>query len=172
MYTNSNPNLNRSNIRVGIYLRIVTPEYTEYFYQNFSQENMIFESRSWSFIPIEFTPPARNLDLDNTTAKALLPNLPEILQAVEENDGFRDSIIETKCVFPDIPNSSPYALDLMVVRSSRVAGTSIEIEMQSPFSAIGANFPTVFWTTGTSASGLDIAGFVPEVPVVANVRLN
>lgn len=167
-----NTNLNKSNLRVGIYLRIITPEYSEYFYQNFSENDLEFESRTYSFIPIDFTPPARNLDLDNTTAKALLPNLPEILQAVEENDGFRDSIVETKCVFPDIPNSSPYALDLMVVRSSRVTGTGIEIEMQSPFSAVGAAFPSVYWTTGTSNEGLDITGFVPEVPIVASVRLN
>ena len=164
--------INSSNIRVGIYLKIITPEFSEYYYQNFQKATKENSGKNWLYVPIEFTPPARNLDLDNTTAKALLPNLVEIRQAIEENNGFRDSIVETRCVFPDNPNASAYSLDLMIIRSTRISGMSIEIELQSPFSAVSANFPSVFWTTGTSPAGLEITGFIPEVPVVSQVKLN
>lgn len=164
--------INKSQNRIGIYLKITTPEFSEYYYQNFSKTTQQHLGQNWQFIPIDFTPPARNLDLDNTSAKAILPNLVEIRQAVEQNDGFRDSIVETQCVFPDNPDANPYALDLMIVQSARISGVVIEINLQSPFSAVAGRFPSSFWTTGTSASGLEITGFVPEVPVVAQVKLS
>lgn len=164
--------INSSNIRVGIYLKIITPEFSEYYYQNFSKLAKQTSGQNWDYVPIDFTPPARNLDLDNTSAKAILPNVPEIRQAIEQNNGFRDAIVETQCIFPDNPDASPYSLDLMVIQSTRISGMSIEINLQSPFSAVAGRFPSIYWTTGTSASGLEITGFVPEVPVIAQVKLS
>jgi hypothetical protein len=163
--------INKSSVRIGTFIKIITPEYSEYYYQNFSKEDVIESGKSYLFIPIDFTPPARNLNLDNVSATVVLPNLPEIRQAVEENDGFRDAIVETKCVFPDNLNVSPFAYDLMIVSNSKVSGMSIDITLRSPFSAVGGRFPSAFWTTGSGSNGLNIVGFVPEVPITANVNL-
>jgi hypothetical protein len=163
--------INKSSVRVGLFIKIITPEYSEYYYQNFSTEDVIESGKTYNFVPIDFTPPARNLNLDNVSATVILPNLPDIRQAVEQNDGFRDAIVESKCMFPDNLNISPYAYDLMVVSGSKVSGMSIEISLRSPFSAVTGRFPSTFWTTGRSAVGLNIVGFVPEVPITSNVNL-
>lgn len=163
--------VNKSSVRVGTLIKIITPEYSEYYYQNFSRDDIIEAGKTYIYIPIDFTPPARNLNLDNISASVTLPNLPDIRQAVEQNEGFRDAIVESKCIFPDNLNISPYAFDLMVVSASKVSGMAIEITLRSPFSAVTGRFPSTYWTTGTSANGLNIVGFVPEVPITSNVNL-
>lgn len=164
--------INKSNVRIGCLIRVVTADYSEYHYQNFDTDSVTIDGRTYDFVPIDFIPPQKTLDLDNATARILLPNLPEIRQTIEEKDGFRNSITETRCVFPDAFTWNPYLLDLMFVRSTKITGTVIEIDLQSPFSAVGALFPSIYWTTGNSPGGLDIVGFAPEVPYVSQVNLS
>lgn len=163
---------NKTVQRVGVTIRVITPNYTEYYYQNFSKTPYIELGKEYRYVPINFTPPSRNLNLDNQTATIVLPNLPEIRQELESNNGFRDAIVESKCIFPDNLNASPYAHDLLIVASSGVAGMGIEISLKSPFSAITGRFPSLFWTTGVSVAGLEVVGFVPEVPITASVNLS
>jgi hypothetical protein len=163
--------INKSSARVGTLIKIITPEYSEYYYQNFSIDDFIDSGRNYIYVPIDFTPPVRTLNLDNISATVVLPNLPEIRQAIEQNNGFRDAIVETKCIFPDNLNISPYTHDLMIVSNSKVSGMSIDITLRSPFTAISGTFPSTYWTTGNGAIGLNMVGFVPEVPIRANVNL-
>lgn len=164
--------INKTVQNVGLLVKITTPTNVEYFYQNFFQIPYVLSGKSYVYVPIDFTPPERNLNLDNQSTTVFLPNLPDIRQALEQNNGFRDAIGETKCIFLDNLNATPYAHDLMVVSASGVSGMQVEITLQSPFSAVAGRFPSVYWTTGTSANGLSIVGFVPEVPITANVSLS
>jgi hypothetical protein len=164
--------INKTVQNVGLIVKITTPNNVQYFYQNFSKDPYIVSGKSYVYVPIDFTPPERNLNLDNQSTTVFLPNLPEIRQAVEQNNGFRDAIVETKCIFLDNLNATPYAHDLMVVSASGISGMQVEITLQSPFSAVAGRFPSLFWTTGKDEKGLSIVGFVPEVPITANVSLS
>lgn len=165
------PEINKVTTRIGLYIQIVTKYRLVLNFQNHTSGNVNWNNKTWSYIPIDITPPPRNLDLDNVSAKASLPNIPEILQAVKENDGFRDAVVFMYCIFPDSVNTSPYAQDLLLIRATKINGAAIEFEMQSPFSAVSALFPSVFYITGKNPAALNITGYVPEVPVVSSVNL-
>jgi hypothetical protein len=164
--------LNAFTTRVG-YLLSITKNGVEYCYQNFlHNQDYTYNGRIYEFAPINYYPPARSLDLENNSTKITLPNFPEILALTEQNDGFRDAVIQATCLFPDNLNASPYALDIMTVRSTKITGASIDFELQSPFSAVDALFPSIYFTTGISENGLNIPGFLPEVPISARVDLS
>ena len=163
--------LNALTIRVG-HLISITKSGVTYRFQNFlHNQDYEYLGNIYESAPINYQVPARSLDLENNSTQITLPNLPEIRELVEANDGFRDAIVQVTCIFPDNPNASPYAIDLMSVRSVRVAGADLVFELQSPFSSVDAFFPSIYYTTGTSAQGLSIIGFLPEVPIVSRVDL-
>jgi hypothetical protein len=167
-----NTELNKNTVRIGFFLKIITISKT-YRYQNFVFDSQAsWNNETYEFAPIDYTPPGRSLDLDNNSTKVTLPNYPEILSALEQNDGFRDAIVSAVCVFPDNSNSTPFALDLMMVRSSNVQEASITFELQSPFSAVSASFPSIYFTSGNSPSGNEIIGNIPQVPMNARSDIN
>ena len=163
--------LNAFTTRIG-HLLTITKNGTEYRFQNFlHNQDYSYNGKIYEFAPIDYTVPGRSLDLENNNTKVVLPNFPEILTIVEQNDGFRDAIVQGVCIFPDNVNATPYALDIMTVRSCKISGGAIEFDLQSPFSAVDGLFPSIYYTTGISESGLNIVGFLPEVPLVAKVDL-
>jgi hypothetical protein len=164
--------LNAFTTRIG-HLLTITKNGTEYRFQNFlHNQDYSYGGKIYEFAPINYTVPGRSLDLENNQTKLTLPNFPEILTIVEQNDGFRDAIVQAICIFPDNLNATPYAVDIMTARSAKIVGSAIEFDLQSPFSAVDGLFPSIYFTTGTSEAGLGIVGFLPEVPLVARVDLN
>jgi hypothetical protein len=144
-----------------------------YNYQNFlHNQDYSYNGKIYSFAPINYYPPSRSLDLENNSCKITLPNFPEVLVIVEQNDGFREAIVTGYCIFPDNTNATPYSIDTMSVRSCRIQGATIEFDLQSPLSAIEALFPSIYYTSGNSEAGLKIPGFLPEVPLNPGVNLS
>jgi hypothetical protein len=157
--------LSKATTRIGYLLNIYS-QGTSYRFQNFVVgETIVTNNNTYIYVPIDYTPPAKSLDLENASTKIRLPNFPDILEAVEQNDGFRNAIVQAIAIFPDNSNANHYASDLLVVAATKVLGAVIEFDLQSPFSAVNALFPSIFFTTGFNPNGLNIIGFVPEIPV-------
>jgi hypothetical protein len=141
------------------------------FYQNFQAGlDYIFNGKTYSYAPVFYSGSQRTLELENTSASVILPNIPPINEYVWNNDGFRKAIVVVIQVFPDNPNASPIR-DMLVVKSSRFEGAEISIDLQSPFSAVEAVFPSVYFRTGTGNGRIDIPGLVPEVPRSTQVQV-
>lgn len=141
------------------------------FYQNFtSTEDYIFMGKVYEYAPVFYSGSQRTLELENTSASIILPNMPPINEYVWQNDGLRKAIVIVIQMFPDNPNASPIQ-DMLVVKSSKFEGAEIKIDLQSPFSAVEALFPSVYFRTGTGNGRTDIPGLVPEVPRSTNVQV-
>lgn len=162
----------QATTRIG-YLLTIIANGTVYNFQNITPgQTITTNNKVYNYAPIDYTPPSRALDSENTSTKVKLPNFPEILQAVEQNDGFRNAIVQAIAFFPDDSNANPYASDLLLVASSKISGGIIEFDLQSPFNATTNPFPNVYFTTGNNPNGLNIVGFVPEVPVNNKNQVN
>ena len=141
------------------------------FYQNFqSSTDYIFNGKAYSYAPVFYSGSQRTLELENTSASVILPNIPPINEYVWQNDGFRKAIVVVIQIFPDNPNATPIQ-DMLVVKSSKFEGAEIAIDLQSPFSAVEALFPSVYFRTGTGNGRIDIPGLVPEVPRSTQVQV-
>jgi hypothetical protein len=81
----------------------------------------------------------------------------------------RKAIVTVTQFFPDNVNATPIR-DVLVVKSSKFQNAEIEIQLQSPFSAVGAYFPNTYFRTGGGNGRVDIIGLVPEVPRSAQVN--
>jgi hypothetical protein len=141
------------------------------FYQNFTPDSdYIFMGRVYEYAPIFYTGSQRTLELENTSANIILPNIPPINEYVWQNDGFRKAIVTVIQMFPSNHSATPIQ-DMLVVKSSRFEGAEINIDLQSPFSAVEALFPSVYFRTGTGNGRIDIPGLVPEVPRSTSVNV-
>ena len=141
------------------------------FYQNFtSEDDYIFMGKVYGYAPVFYSGSQRTLELENTSASVILPNMPPINEYVWQNDGLRKAIVIVIQMFPDNPSASPLQ-DMLVVKSSKFEGAEIKIDLQSPFSAVEALFPSVYFRTGTGNGRTDIPGLVPEVPRSTNVQV-
>ncbi|BAY20786.1 hypothetical protein NIES2100_05300 [Calothrix sp. NIES-2100] len=142
-------------------------------WQNFVSNQIItWSNKQYTYLPINFKSPAKSLEVSSESTIISVPNLPEIRQYVENYKGFRNSIIECVSVYPDNPNATPRSKDLMVVKSSRYVNASIEFELSSRLSSIQGNIPSTFFTTGKNVNGLNIVGYIPEIPVTSNINLS
>jgi hypothetical protein len=141
------------------------------FYQNFTADtDYIFLGRVYEYAPIYYTGSQRTLELENTSANIILPNIPPINEYVWQNDGFRKAIVTVIQMFPNNHAATPIQ-DMLVVKSSRFEGAEINIDLQSPFSAVEALFPSIYFRTGTGNGRIDIPGLVPEVPRNTSVNV-
>lgn len=141
------------------------------YYQNFLPEQIyVFMGKAYEYAPIAYSGSQRTLELENTSANIVLPNMPPINEYVWQNDGLRKAIVIVIQMFPDNPNATPLQ-DMLVVKSSKFEGAEINIDLQSPFSAVEALFPSVYFRTGTGNGRIDIPGLIPEVPRSSKVNM-
>lgn len=141
------------------------------YYQNFTNESdYIFMGKAYSYAPIFYSGSQRTLELENTSASIILPNIPPINEYVWQNDGLRKAIVIVIQMFPFNANATPLQ-DMLVVKSSKFEGAEINIDLQSPFSAVEALFPSIYFRTGTGNGRIDIPGLVPEVPRSSQVQV-
>lgn len=140
-------------------------------YQNFlPSAPYTFFGESYDYSPLEYSGSPRSLELDNQSATVSLPNYPVIANEVWNNNGLRKAIVIVTEFFPENSNATPIR-DILTVKSSKFLQAQIEIQLQSPFSAVGAFFPSVHFRTGSGgANWSTIVGLIPEVPRTSQVN--
>ncbi len=160
----------KSATRQAIAVKVILKSGTELKLQNFNPTGVYtFNSESYSYSPLEYSGSARTLELDNSSATIYLPNFPLIANQVWTNDGLRKAIVIVNIFFPDNQNATPIR-DMLVVKSSKFTSAYVEVQLQSPFSAVGAYFPSIYFRTGTGGGRVDIIGLIPEVPRSSQVN--
>ena len=161
----------KTSVRRSILVEVRLLSGIDLFYQNVvPEDDYIFFGKVYEYAPIYYSGSQRTLELENVSANIILPNVPPINEYVWQNDGLRKAIVTVIQMFPDNVNATPIQ-DMLVVKSSRFEGAEINIDLQSPFSAVEALFPSVYFRTGTGNGRTDIPGLVPEVPRSTQVQV-
>lgn len=159
----------KSNVRLATVLNIRTTKNTYYYLQNFSPKSVFqWGNNVYEFVPINYTPPSRSVEMSNTALQVVLPNFPSIIQAMDANDGFINSIVQAIIFYPDDINANPVSSDLMLISGTSIQGTSITFELESPISTIQGTIPSVYFNSGNSTNELVLffPGYLPEAPLV------
>jgi hypothetical protein len=153
----------RASTTIAVLVEIAVPNGSVYRYQNYQPEQFAWGGKLYDYAPFQWNGAPKNLDLDNVSATLVLPNLPPIRFFVQENDGLRKTSFTITEFFPKNANAAAVPTRLQG-RSSRIQKAEIEIQLQSPMSAIGAIFPGVSFRTGAGLGRLDLPGLIPELP--------
>lgn len=160
----------KSATRLAIAVKVILASGIVLQYQNFDPTSpYTFENETYEYSPISYSGSQRTLELDNQSAVISLPSIPPITNFVWDNNGLRKAVVIVTQFFPDNPNATPIR-DVLVVKSSKFQNAEIEIQLQSPFSAVGAFFPSVYFRTGSGNGRVDIIGLIPEVPRSSQVN--
>lgn len=160
---------NKAVVEVGTLFSLKNLQGVEFCFENFITNGFIWNNKFFTYVPIEYNPPPRGIDFDVSQATAILPNIPVINQYIESFNGFKDFVCQVFVIFPNNINASPIAQDIMIVGSSRINGSTIEFNLENPYS-INTKFPSIAFSTGLNNNFKRI-GYVPEVPYTGSVSV-
>ena len=172
--------LNQSRLIVGVLLVIETTTSQVFRFQNFFKDNsgiFNFENHVYNFLPIEYNPPERNINLDNFENTINLPAIPEIINLLESYNFLINASVESKIILQGFPNVPVILDDIAVISSYSIQDGSgdskpgVSLVLQSPDTAFNNLFPNTFYFTGTSPTNLDLVGYIPNVPLSNNANL-
>jgi hypothetical protein len=163
---------NRTSIIVGTLFKLITLEGVTFTFQNFWIENegvFTYDGIDYYYLPIDYTPPEKNITLDNTETEINLPVTPAIVAILEANNYFIQSLIEIFTMlqgFPTVPllPADKATVSSYSIRDDKEGGGGLTLIISSPFNALTGKVANLIYTTGfTGTSG--IIGYIPEVPV-------
>lgn len=133
----------------GLLIEIQLPNGSIARYQNYAPLQSIVWSgngQTYTYLPMKYSGTPRSLELDNTQATVYLANNEVIRAFLKLNDGLRRANIVIRTIFPNNPNAAPI-VDRLQVISSKFDYPEIVLDLKSPISAIGAKFPTRYFTS-------------------------
>jgi len=169
---------NKTELIVGVLFKLTTVEGVVFNFQNFWQEDdgvFIYGNEEYLYIPIDYSPPEKNLTLDNAETTINLPITTELISILEANNYFIDAIVEPKIMLQDFPNVPLIADDKATISSYSIQdgekGGGLSLLISSPFNALGGRIPNLIYTTGFEGNST-LIGYIPEVPISNSPSIN
>lgn len=165
---------------VGILFSVETDEGVSFNFQNFFKDNngvFTYEFTDYNYLPIEYDPPERNTNLDNFENSIALPAIPLIINLLEAYDYFINAVVDTKIILRGFPTIPIIAQDKCVITSYTIQDNSkgsggVSLVIQAPDNAVNSSFPNLFYFTGFSNQGMNLVGYIPNVPISNAANFN
>lgn len=170
---------NQTRLIVGTLFKVTTIEGVSFYFQNFFKDNngiFTYDLEDYSYLPIDYNPPDRNITLDNFETNITIPAIPIIINLLNAYNYFLDAIVDIKIMLQGFPTTPLIASDKAVISSysiqdSEKGSGGVTLVVQSPDNAVNSSFPNTFYFTGVSNQGLNLVGYIPNVPISNNVGL-
>jgi hypothetical protein len=171
--------LNQSQLIVGTLFKLETVENVTFRFQNFFKDNggiFIYGLEEYSYLPIDYNPPEKNINLDNFENNITIPAIPLVINLLDAYDYFLDAVVDIKIMLQGFPTTPLIASDRCVISSysiqdSQEGSGGVSLVIQAPDNAVNSSFPNTFYFTGFSNQGLNLTGYIPNVPISNNVGL-
>jgi hypothetical protein len=164
---------NQSQLLVGTLFSVETFEGVKFYFQNFYKGTFTYGFDNYEYLPIEYSPPERNINLDNFENQIIIPAIPAIMTLLDAYNYFLDAIVDIKIMLQGFPTTPLLANDRCVISSYSIqdggGSGGVSLVIQAPDNAVSSSFPNTFYFTGASNQGLNLVGYIPNVPLSNNV---